>query len=69
MPKREAPRNDGARHRRSRGDTARESVLDEVTADGDFFLNVDLPVKYGTYLCLGFCGTCFAPLVFSMLGL
>jgi membrane-associated phospholipid phosphatase len=51
------------------GGTARSSVLDETSAEVDFFLDVDLQVKYCAYLALGFVGTCGAPAVFYAIGL
>ena len=59
----------GVRHRRKVSATQRKSMLDETSAEEDFFLNVDLPVKYCTYLSLGFVGTFLAPFLFWQLGL
>jgi membrane-associated phospholipid phosphatase len=49
--------------------TDRTSVLDETCAEEDFFMNVDLPVKFGTYSALGFVGTYAGEVLFQYLGI
>ena len=44
-------------------------MLDERSADDEFFLNIHLPVKFATYFSLALFGMYGSDLLFNLLGL